>query len=68
MATYGGNEGSVAISVVGGVQPYAFLWDNGSVADTVTNLEAGTHVVTITDSNGCIKNKPNNTHRAVENW
>ena len=32
-----------------------YKWDNGGVIDSITNLQAGTYRVTITLSNGCLK-------------
>ncbi|GIV35170.1 MAG: hypothetical protein KatS3mg031_2705 [Chitinophagales bacterium] len=43
-----------AIAVVsGGTPPYSFLWSNNSTSSTVTNLNKGSHAVTVTDANGC---------------
>ncbi len=53
VTTYGGNDGSVVVSPSGGIAPYSIEWEDGSTTDTLTNIEGGTHNVTITDSNGC---------------
>lgn len=45
-------NGNIAISVTGGVSPYAYLWSNGSTIMNLTNLSAGTYTVTVTDANG----------------
>ena len=50
---YGGNNGSITLTVNGGVSPYSFLWSNGSITKNIYGLTAGVYIVTITDSNGC---------------
>ena len=45
--------GSAAASASGGLPPYGFIWDNSATTDTVTNLSAGTHSVTVVDAGGC---------------
>ncbi len=49
----GGNNGSVDITVNGGVFPYSFLWSNGSTNEDVYGLSGGSYAVTVTDVNGC---------------
>lgn len=52
---FGESNGSASISsITGGVGPYLITWFNGSTAQTVTNLVAGTYSGTITDSLGCM--------------
>ena len=46
----GGNDGSATAIVTGGLGPYTYLWDNGNTNQTATNLTAGSHSVTITDT------------------
>lgn len=31
------------------------IWDNGEITQTVSNLGAGTHLVEVTDANGCVE-------------
>ncbi|MCC6724281.1 MAG: HYR domain-containing protein [Saprospiraceae bacterium] len=45
--------GSVTVAVNGGVQPYAFLWSNGSTEATASGLSIGEHSLSLTDANGC---------------
>jgi len=52
-ATCGNGNGSAAVFVYGGVQPYSYIWSSGSVSDTIQNKPAGSYVVTVTDANGC---------------
>ncbi|MEE2953950.1 MAG: gliding motility-associated C-terminal domain-containing protein [Bacteroidota bacterium] len=49
-----GFDGSIDITVNGGVNPYTFLWNNGQTTEDLTNMSAGYYSLTITDSNGCI--------------
>ena len=49
---FGGNNGSIDISVSGGATPYTYLWSNGSTTEDVSGLAAGDYSVTITDANG----------------
>lgn len=50
---YGGNNGSVDLTVVGGTMPYAYLWNTGDVTEDLMNLTAGYYAVTVTDDHGC---------------
>ncbi len=49
----GSSEGSGTVVVSGGVQPYSFVWNNGSVDSVATNLVVGEYIVVVTDANGC---------------
>ncbi|SHF19446.1 gliding motility-associated C-terminal domain-containing protein, partial [Mariniphaga anaerophila] len=49
---FGEDNGQATVSVTGGVQPYSYLWDNGETTATASQLNAGTHEVTVTDANG----------------
>lgn len=51
-------DGSIAVTPLGGIAPYTFVWSNSTDVTTgtssiVTNLVAGTYSVTITDAFGC---------------
>ncbi len=46
-------DGSIDLTVTGGVLPYSFLWSNGAVSEDITGLAAGTYTVTVADANGC---------------
>ncbi|MEZ4721143.1 MAG: LamG-like jellyroll fold domain-containing protein [Flavobacteriales bacterium] len=37
----------------GGVGTYSYLWNNADTTDTLDNVQAGTYMVTITDTNSC---------------
>ncbi|MCD4792488.1 MAG: choice-of-anchor L domain-containing protein [Bacteroidales bacterium] len=51
----GDHEGSIDITVAGGIQPYIFLWSNGETTEDIDELAQGDYTVTITDLNGCTK-------------
>ncbi|MEM7102504.1 MAG: T9SS type A sorting domain-containing protein [Bacteroidota bacterium] len=46
--------GQATAMPMGGTGNYTFTWDNGETTQTATLLDAGQHVVSITDANGCI--------------
>lgn len=50
----GYNDGIGRATISGGVAPYQYSWSNGDVADTAIGLPAGTHFLTVTDTNGCM--------------
>ena len=49
----GSTNGSISLSVSGGTPSYTFNWSSGQHTQVITNLPAGTYVVTVTDANGC---------------
>ena len=51
---YGAASGSITASITGGTGPYIYLWNNGSITQTISNLPVGCYTVTITDANGCV--------------
>jgi len=54
-----GEDGSITLIVNGGTigipncSDYTYLWDNGAMTSTISNLAAGMYTVTVTDCNGC---------------
>ncbi len=46
-------DGGISITIDGGVQPYSFVWSNGSTAQNPTDLCMGDYLATVTDANGC---------------
>ncbi|MFN8165335.1 MAG: SprB repeat-containing protein [Bacteroidia bacterium] len=61
IADYGGYQincngmtnGSINLTVNGGVQPFAYLWSTTDTTEDISGLGAGTYQVHITDLNGC---------------
>ena len=50
----GASDGTVDLTVAGGVSPFTFDWNNGYAAtEDLNGLSEGTYFVTATDSNGC---------------
>lgn len=54
VSCFGGNNGSIDLTVTGGTGPYDYNWSGAApdIQDPV-NLVAGTYSVTVTDRNGC---------------
>ena len=42
-------NGTVTLTVTGGVGPFTYLWNNGATTQNLANLPAGTYSVTVTD-------------------
>ncbi len=49
----GGSNGSIDLSVTGGVSPYTYSWTGGVTTQDRSGLTAGTYTVTVTDANAC---------------
>jgi hypothetical protein len=54
VSCHGGNNGSVSIEVFGGTTPYNYYWSNLGTSYYIDNLYAGTYLVVVYDSNGCM--------------
>ncbi len=50
-----GSDGSIDISVSGGVAPYKYKWNNEAVTQDINDLSAGNYFAKITDATGCSK-------------
>lgn len=57
ISCFGSNNGSATISASGGTPPYAYSWNTtpSQTTSTISNLYAGTYIVTTTDAKGCAK-------------
>jgi gliding motility-associated-like protein len=51
----GFNNGSVDLTVSGGVGPYLYSWSNGATSEDINGLTQGYYKVTVRDVNGCQK-------------
>jgi hypothetical protein len=50
------SDGSATVTPTGGTASFTYLWDNNETTQTATSLSSGTHMVTVTDANGCETN------------
>ncbi len=48
----GASDGAIGLTVTGGVAPYAFQWNDGSISQNLSNLGEGIYNVTVTDFAG----------------
>ncbi|NOQ76070.1 MAG: T9SS type A sorting domain-containing protein [Crocinitomix sp.] len=53
VSCYGGDNGSIAIVMEGGVAPYTYDWSTGDTDAEIEGLTAGIYTVTVTDATGC---------------
>ena len=54
VSCFGFSDGSVNITVSGGVPAYSFLWSNGAATEDISNLLAGQFALTAFDANNCV--------------
>ncbi len=52
---YNTSTGNIQVIANGGTSPYTYLWNTGSQTSSISNLNAGSYTVTVTDSHNCIK-------------
>lgn len=50
----GGADGAIDITITGGTPNYGVSWSNGSIAQDISGLTAGTYDVIVSDNNGCL--------------
>ncbi|MBO3698687.1 SprB repeat-containing protein, partial [Roseivirga sp. E12] len=53
VACFGDGDGSIDISVSGGIAPYTYSWSGGGTTQDLFNLTGGSYTLTVTDANGC---------------
>ena len=56
ISCHGKHDGQITVNAVGGATPYVYNWSSntgGQNSATVSNLGAGTYMVTLYDNNGC---------------
>jgi subtilisin-like proprotein convertase family protein len=51
--TCSGANGSIDLSIVGGTNPYSYLWSNGANSQDISGLQAGEYTYSVTDNIGC---------------
>ena len=52
-ANCGSANGTINLTVTGGVSPYTFNWQDGPTTEDRTGIDGGTYNVTVTDAKGC---------------
>ena len=52
---YDDEDGSVTASALGGTAPYHYHWSNNENSASITGLDIGTYIVTVTDDGGVCK-------------
>ncbi len=53
VSCYGNNDGNATVIVTSGVAPYTYQWSSGETTPTISNLAAGTYILTVTDAENC---------------
>ncbi|HLP19330.1 MAG TPA: gliding motility-associated C-terminal domain-containing protein, partial [Chitinophagales bacterium] len=53
VSCFGGNNGSIDLTVTGGTGVYTYNWSNGAVAQDISGLVAQSYAVTVSDNNSC---------------
>ncbi len=48
-----GNDGYASVKVLKGTPPYSITWPGNTEGESVSNLRAGTYIVSVYDSEGC---------------
>lgn len=49
----GGSNGQITANVTGDYSPYTYLWSNQATTASISNLNAGTYSITVSNSEGC---------------
>ena len=45
--------GTATVTASGATSPYSYLWSNGAVTASISNIAAGVYTVTVSDANAC---------------
>lgn len=53
ISCYNGSDGFVNVTVTGGTAPFKYKWSNGTPAQDLTDVIAGSYTLSIVDGNGC---------------
>jgi Secretion system C-terminal sorting domain/SprB repeat len=51
--TCGGSDGTIDITISGGIPSYTYLWNNNATTEDVSGLSVGIYTCVILDSNSC---------------
>ena len=55
VSCFGGNDGQIDVSITGGVLPYRYSWNTGSITQDIIGLNHGNYTLIVTDANNCSK-------------
>ncbi|MGY8987886.1 MAG: T9SS type A sorting domain-containing protein [Flavobacteriales bacterium] len=50
---YGAMDGSIDLTLTGGVTPYNFVWSNGAITEDLNNIPSSNYWVNVIDDNQC---------------
>ncbi|MBI5540123.1 MAG: gliding motility-associated C-terminal domain-containing protein [Bacteroidia bacterium] len=53
ISCFGENDGILSATVIGGTQPYTYVWSNSDTDAIAENLTGGNYFLIVTDNNGC---------------
>src|SRR5215213_3641556 len=51
VSCFGGNNGSIDLTISGGTAPYVITWSTGAITEDISNLRAGYYRVSVDDAN-----------------
>jgi hypothetical protein len=54
VSCFGGDDGALEVTAIGGTPGYTFSWTGGPVSDTYSDIPEGTYHVVATDSKNCM--------------
>jgi large repetitive protein len=54
VSCFGNTNGAATALATGGATPYIYTWDSPFTGASANNLNAGSHVVSVTDANNCV--------------
>ncbi len=54
ISCFGGEDGTIELSITHGVAPYTINWNNGMSGSTITGLSAGAYLAEVSDQTGCV--------------
>ncbi len=60
-----GSNGTINITVTGGVAPYGYVWNDNNTNQNRTSIGSGTYTVVVTDANGCTSSNTTSVTQAT---